>query len=75
MPIRHAPGARRDDKPKKADKSKDDGEDDGEGESDKSNEEEEEEEEEEMKFKIPYLSSQDIEPGNLQSIGGQILTG
>ena len=68
-PIRHAPGARRDDKPKKADKSKDDGEDNGEDESESNNEEEEEEEE--VKFRIPYLSSQDIEPGNLESIGVQ----
>ena len=69
MPIRHALGARRDDKPKKADKSKDDGEDNGEDES--GNKNEEEEEEEEVKFRIPYLSSQDIEPGNLESIGVQ----
>ena len=68
MPIRHAPGARRA-KDKKVDKGKEASDDKKEGEESESEEnkeeEEEQEEEEEMKFKIPYLSSQDITPGNL----------
>ena len=55
VPIRHAPGARRDDNGKKDEKSG----------GEKSEEEggDDEEEGEEMKFNIPYLSSQDITEG------------
>ena len=66
VPIRHAPGARRDDEEKKDENSEGEkGEEEGGEEEEEAEEEEEEEEEEgeEMKFTIPYLSSQDISPG------------
>ena len=62
--LKHAPGTRRGDTSNDADKDKNDQEKGDEESDDTDDEEEEEEEEEEMKFNIPYLSSQDIEPGN-----------
>ena len=63
--LKHAPGTRRGDRPNDADNEKDNDQGKGDEEDeDTDEEEEEEEEEEEMKFNIPYLSSQDIEPGN-----------
>ena len=64
MHIKQVPGSRRGkDKEGDKDKGADDDKKKGEKSEGEKNKEGEEEEEEEMKFKIPYLSSQDITPG------------